>query len=191
MRAVCSVFVPPWMPSSRSGRGTPSSSTKTVLSSSSWCWPVWTSSSSCPARSRRDTAAALTNCGRFPMTVTTRNAPSARGRAELLRDRRAHALVGVARERPADDGQCPSVDRVHRQDLAHGRGEERLLDVAELVDRDRALLDLARREQPPARDGGEDVVRQRRRDDRPPVERAEEARRRRLEDAPVRRDEQR
>src|SRR3954471_8288303 len=121
MRAVCSVFVPPWMPSSRSGRGTPSSSTNTVLSSSSWCWPVWTSSSSCSARSRRDTAAALTNCGRFPMTVTTRNA-SARGGAELLHDERADELVGLARERAGDGAQLAPVDRVHGQHLADGRG---------------------------------------------------------------------
>src|SRR5919199_2263380 len=192
IRAVCSVFVPPWMPSSRSGRGTPSSSTKTVLSSSSWCWPVWTSSSSWSARSRRDTAAALTNCGRFPMTVTTRNATaSARGGAELLRDRGADALVRVARGRPADHRQRAPVDRVDRQDLANGRREERLLHARELVDRDRPLLDLAGREQPPSRDRVEDVIGERRRDERPPVERTEEARRRRLEHAAVRRDEQR
>src|SRR5919199_6787373 len=192
IRAVCSVLDPEWIPSSRSGRGTPSSSTKTVESSSSWCWPVWTSSSSWPARSSRDTAAALTNCGRFPMTVTTRNAAaSARGGAELLRDRGADALVRVARERPADHRQRAPVDRVDRQDLADGRREERLLHRGELLDRDRPLLDVAGREQPPARDRVEDVVRERRRDQRPPVERAEEARRRRLEHPPVGRDEQR
>ena len=197
MRAVCSVFVPPWIPSSRSGRGTPSSSTNTVLSSSSWCWPVWTSSSSCSARSARETAAALTNCGRFPMTVTTRKArsPAKRGalsacRAELLRDLRAHPLVRVARQRAAD-GHRAAVDRVDRQHLANRRGEERLLDAGELVDRDRPLGDVAHLSSAPARDRVEDVVVERRRHERAAVERAEERGGRRLEDAAVRRDEQR
>ena len=91
IRAVCSVFVPPWMPSSRSGRGTPSSSTKTVLSSSSWCWPVWTSTSSARSRSRVDTAAAFTNCGRFPMTVRTR-----KGQAETPSSCSMYARIRAA-----------------------------------------------------------------------------------------------
>ena len=59
----------------------------------------------------RETAAALTNCGRLPMTVTTRTA-SARGGAELLRDLRAHALVGVARQRRRRRRQrrAPSIE---------------------------------------------------------------------------------
>ena len=38
-------------------------------SSSSWCWPVWTSTSSSARAAARETAAALMNCGRLPMTV--------------------------------------------------------------------------------------------------------------------------
>ena len=69
MREVCDVLEPPETPSSRSGGGTPSSRKNTAESSSSWCWPVWTSTSSWRSRSGRDTAAALTNWGRLPMTV--------------------------------------------------------------------------------------------------------------------------
>src|SRR3954468_19868211 len=176
MRAVWSVFVPPWIPSSRSGRGTPSSSTNTVLSSSSWCWPVCTSSSSCAARSMRETAAALTNCGRFPMTVTTRNTAggSACRRAELLRDVRAHALRGHARERPVDHRHGAAVDRMDRQDLAHRRGEERLAHVEQLFGGERALGHLADAEHSATGDRVEHVLVERRGHEGPAVERAEE-----------------
>ena len=58
-------------PSSRSGAGIPSSEKKIAESRSSKCWPVWTRISSWARRSSGETAAALTNCGRFPMTVRT------------------------------------------------------------------------------------------------------------------------
>ena len=64
------VFEPETACSWWSGAGTPSSSKNTRESSSSWCWPVWTISSSCRSRRRRDTAAAFTNWGRFPTIVT-------------------------------------------------------------------------------------------------------------------------
>ena len=163
------------------------------VSSSSWCWPVWTSSSSCSARSARETAAALTNCGRFPMTVTTRK-PFARAAArELARAilRAAHAsLVRVARQRAADGQPRPSIEWTGStsrtvearnasctpasSSTAIGRSA-----MSHTVSRRRRVIE------------SRTWSLERRRHERAAVERAEERGGRRLEDAAVRRDEQR
>ena len=74
--------------------------------------------SSCSARSGRDTAAALTNCGRFPMTVRT-------FRTATPRSARA-ALAPPRASRGPPRSQLVVLDRVHGLDLARRRGEERL-----------------------------------------------------------------
>ena len=149
MRAVCSVFVPPWMPSSRSGRGTPSSSTKTVRQLVVVVLAgvdeqlVVLGAQQARDRGRLDELRPVPDDRDDPQG-------SARGGAELLHDQRADALVGLARERAGDRGQLAPVDRADRQDLAHGRGEERLPDVGELV----GARSAARRSRTPAAAAG-------------------------------------
>jgi hypothetical protein len=83
-----------------------------------------------------------------------------------------------------------TFDRVHRLHLARRRGQERLADVAQVVERGDPLAHVGDREQRTARDRVQDAVLQRRRVQRA-VEDVEEGGRRALEDAPVRRHEQR
>ena len=111
MRAVCSVFVPPRMPSSRSGRGIPSSCDEdrrqlvvVVLAGVDEQLLVRRS------RSRRETAAALTNCGRLPMTVTTLKPPR-RAPPRCARESRAPACRVSG---PGASGSVAAVDRADR-----------------------------------------------------------------------------
>src|ERR1700759_3836240 len=120
------------MPNSRSGAGTPSSAKNTALSSSSKCWPVWISTSSCTRRSGIDSAAALMNCGRLPTTVRifiagplgTRRRSSTcvelglDPRPDPLGDLRGHRRIPVV---------AVVVDGDHGLHLAHGRGKEHLV----------------------------------------------------------------
>ena len=157
------------------------------------------------------------NCGRFPMTVRTpslssgtdarsgrgprrRSAPWSDAPAAPAR-RRTRPRCGELRRPPLNAGARPvtgraprQLDLVHRRDrhhLAHGRGDERLLGRAHVVERARALLDRRSSSSSRAR-----VIESRIPSDsggvcRPPAGDPEERPRRALEHAPVRRDEQR
>ena len=99
MRAVCSVFVPPWMSSSRSGRG------HAELLDEDRATARRRSAGRCGraarrarSRSSRETAAALTNCGRLPMTVTTFTRERRRRRARGT-PRRPRCVSGPGRRR--------------------------------------------------------------------------------------------
>ena len=76
------------------------------------------------ARSRRETAAALTNCGRLPMTVRTFTRPDGVASSATM----CCVIAAAAALRSA--GRAPraarAVDRVHRVHLAQRRGQERL-----------------------------------------------------------------
>ena len=150
------------------GAGRPARATKTVDSSSSWCWPVWTSSSSWRSRSRRDTAAALTNCGRLPMTVTTFIYAELRRGSARRRRRRRRASAGPARAARARSIRrigCTSRSVEARNASVTRRGRRCVVTRSwRAGDRD----DVA------ARDRVEDVVVQRRRVELLAVERVEE-----------------
>ena len=126
MRAVCSVFVPPRMPSSRSGRGTPSSAKKTVEARRRSAGRCGRAARRAPARSGRETAAALTNCGRFPMTVRTRSRAAVGRRRARARCARARARAPRASARRAP--RAARRRRSARPAAPRGRrGQERLL----------------------------------------------------------------
>src|SRR4051794_39110982 len=141
-----------------SGRGTWSSSKKIALSSSSWCWPVWTRTSSWSSRSRRETAAALTNCGRLPMTVTIFTSC-----AELVAHVGGEGLGGRGGQRTRRRRQRPAVDGDDGLDVARGRGQERLARAAQVLLREDLLARTGQQgQQAPARDRVQDPVGQRR-----------------------------
>src|SRR4051812_13008533 len=119
------------------------------------------STSSCSARSRRETAAALTNWGRLPMTVATRTwSGELRGDALLQRG------ADLSRDRPGRR-QLQFVDGVHGQRLLERRGQERLLDLRQLVLGERVLFDCRDLEHAAAGDRVEDVLAERRREQTP------------------------
>ena len=71
MRAVCEVFEPREMPSSRSGAGRPSSAKNTAREVVVEMLAGVDQHLLVRAAQRPDTAAALMNCGRLPTTVRT------------------------------------------------------------------------------------------------------------------------
>src|ERR1700761_3670923 len=105
MREVWELAEPSEIPSWRSGAGSPNSEKNTADRRSSKCWPVWTRISSCSRRNGGGTAAALMNCGRFPITVRTfMEEPGAGSAAQLLGDAGRDRLTGAVR-----DGRGPRV----------------------------------------------------------------------------------
>ena len=92
-----------------------------------------------PAQRPGDTAAALMNCGRLPMTVRIfirRSRLRAAQRVELGAD----ALRDLAREplgHRTDARKRHVVDRRHRLDLAHRRGQEHLVGGRQVLERAR------------------------------------------------------
>src|SRR5450755_1022562 len=200
IRPACDVFEPPDTLSSRSGAGSPSSLKNTAESSSSKCWPVWTITSSCCSRSFGDTAAALMNWGRLPITVSTFIVRHPSGRPPP--QRRAISPASSAAELGADavrDGRRRSrrdgtdavelavIDGRHRMYLARRGGQEGLVGAGEILQRAGPLPDIRDVDHEGAGDRGQDVVLERR-GERLAVLHPEDRARRRLEHAAVRRD---
>ena len=189
--AVCSVLVPPPRPSRCSGGGHARARRRTPARarrrSAGRCGPAPPRATR--AQRARETAAALTNWGRLPMTVRTLTRVSASSRCDALRAARSRGLArstGPRRRRAARGRRSPRSACTSRTVEAMNASSAR----AQVVERARRSSRVATLEHPRAGDRGEDALLERRRQQLA-VAHPEERPRRALEHAAVRRDEQR